>query len=123
VNLSEFNLPQRTALLDLAILAIYADSHLTVAEDERIHRLLAAMGSRDEHDAAVLYDAAVSRVSRVVANSQKAAEHALKLAQEFTTREQRQIVQEVLRDLIASDEKVAPQESVFLRKLREALGT
>ena len=64
MNLKDLNDQQRKALLDLAMLAMYSDGHLASAEDERVHRLLGAMGYDEESARNREYDAAVARVSR-----------------------------------------------------------
>jgi uncharacterized tellurite resistance protein B-like protein len=121
MNLKTFSDQQRQALLDLAMLAMYADGHLAATEDERLVRLLTAMGFTTEYDRGKHFDASVSRVSRHSSTAASARTHALALARKFTSREQRREVQNVLDDLVRSDDKVAPQETNFLSTVREAL--
>jgi uncharacterized tellurite resistance protein B-like protein len=121
MNLKTFNDQQRQALLDLVMLAMYADGHLAATEDERLVRLLTAMGFNTEYDRGKHFDASVSRVSRHSATAAGTRKHASTLARSFTTREQRQQVQTVLEDMVNSDEKVAAQEKSFLTVVREAL--
>ncbi|MEK7676270.1 MAG: hypothetical protein AAB676_10610 [Verrucomicrobiota bacterium] len=120
MNLKEFTDQQREALLDLAMLAMYADGHLASVEDDRVHKLLTAMGFTTEFDRGKHYDAAVSRVSRHSQTAEAARAHTATLAQTFTTREDRRRVHDVLEDLLASDSRVAPQESDYLAVVREA---
>jgi hypothetical protein len=120
MNLKDFNDSQRRALLDLAMLAMYADGHLAAAEDERVHRLLSAMGFTEEFEHNRQYDAAVARVSRHSETAAAARDHAVTLAKTFTTPAQRKRVHEILDDLLTSDSKVAPQESGYLAVIREA---
>jgi uncharacterized tellurite resistance protein B-like protein len=121
MNLKNFNDQQRQALLDLVMLAMYADGHLTAVEDDRVSRLLTAMGFTTDYDRGKHFDASVSRVSRHSATSAGARAHATALAQQFTTKEQRRDVQSVLEDLMGSDQNVAPQENNFLATVRAAL--
>jgi len=44
IDLTGFSTTQKQALFDLLILAMYADGHLSSAEDEQLQKLLAAMG-------------------------------------------------------------------------------
>src|SRR5687767_13090259 len=122
MNLKSFSDQQRQALLDLVMLAMYADGHLAATEDDRVVRLLTAMGFTTEYDRGKHFDASVSRVSRHSGTAAGARTHATKLAQSFTTREQRREVEDVLEDFVASDSNVAPQESSFLSAVRDALG-
>jgi len=55
---------QKQALLDLTMLAMYADAHLASAEDQRVVRLLGLMGFATDYDREKHYDTSVSRVGR-----------------------------------------------------------
>jgi DUF4097 and DUF4098 domain-containing protein YvlB len=121
MNLKKFTAPQQQALLDLAMLAMYADGHLTFSEDERVLRLLGAMGFETEYDRGKHFDASVSRISRHSVTSDSARAHARTLAKAFTTREQQSQVQAILDDLVSSDSNLSPQEAKFLSVVREAL--
>jgi len=122
MNLKNFTAPQREAMLDLALLAMYADGHLASAEDERVHRLLTAMGAETEHDRGRQYDAAVARVRRPAVTADAARDHAAKLAGAFATADERRNVLAVLDELAASDSQVAAQERGYLATVREAFG-
>jgi hypothetical protein len=121
MDLKKFNDRQKQALLDLAMLAMYADGHLTFSEDERVLRLLTAMGFTTEYDREKHFDASVSRVSRHSTTSAAACAHAAALAKAFTTPEQQRQVQAILDDVVSSDRTVTPQESKFLSAVKEAL--
>ncbi len=120
MNLNDFNDSQRQAILDLAVLAMYADGHLAAAEDDRIQRLLASLCDASEHDRTLLYNAAIGRVSRDTTATDTLRIHAITLTRNFTTPEQRRQVMEILSDLMASDAKVVPQENAFLTAIRTA---
>src|SRR5262245_39580826 len=98
MNLSDFTVPQRQALLDLAMLAMYADGHLAAAEDERVQRLLAAMGHASGTDRERQFDASVARVRRHLETAELARTQAGILAQGFPTRDQRRRVHDILDD-------------------------
>jgi uncharacterized tellurite resistance protein B-like protein len=119
MNLKDLTEQQQQALLDLAMLAMYADGHLASAEDERILRLLTTMGFGTDYDRGKQYDAAIGRVSRYSQTASAARTHITTLAQVFTTREQRRSVLDVLDGLVSSDSRVAPQESRYLAVVRE----
>ena len=121
MNVKKLTKRQQEALLDLAMLAMYADGHLSFSEDERVLRLLGAMGFDTEYDRGRQFDASVSRVSRHSVTAEAARAHARKLAKVFTTPEQQREVQTVLNDLVSSDNDVSPQESKFLSVVKEAL--
>lgn len=120
MNLKDLTEQQHQALLDLVMLAMYADGHLASAEDERVHRLLTAMGFVTDYDRGKQYDAAIGRVSSHSQTAAAARAHVATLAQSFTTREHRRRIHDILDDLVSSDSRVAPQESSYLAVVREA---
>ena len=121
MDLQSFTPTQCQALLDLAVMGMYADGHLAAEEQQRVERLLTAMGLLSEYEQARLFDDAVARVSRSAGDPQRQAAQLQALTQVFSTPEQRRSVHEMLRDLVSSDGKVTPQESQFLSLLRDAL--
>jgi len=121
MNLTGYTDAQRQALLDLTMLAAYADGHLASVEDERIGRLLTALGCDTDYDRAKHYDASVSRISRHSATADTARGHAMQLARQFTSPEHRHQVLAVLDDLVTSDHSIAAKECGFLEVVREAL--
>ena len=76
MDLKKLTKRQQEALLDLAMLAMYADGHLSFSEDERVLRLLGAMGFDTEYDRGRQFDASVSRVSRHSVTAEAARAHA-----------------------------------------------
>jgi len=121
MNLTGFTDTQRQALLDLTMLAAYADGHLASVEDERIGRLLTALGCDTDYDRAKHYDASVSRISRHSATADAARGHAMQLGRQFTSPEHRRQVLDVLDDVVTSDHSIAAKECGFLEVVREAL--
>ena len=121
MNIKDFTEQQKQALLDLVTLAMYADGHLASAEDERVLRLLGAMGYSTDYDRTRHYDAAVSRVSRHSQTASNAQAYAHQQAQAFTTREQRRVVTQALDDVVTSDSHVSHGENTLLALVREVL--
>lgn len=121
MDLKSFSDVQRRAVLDLAILAMYADAHLATTEHARVERLLSAMGLVEEWERAAEFDAAVSRVRPYTGSPEAARTYGMALVRIFGEPEQRKMVHALLHDLVASDGKLSPQEGVFLGAVREAL--
>jgi hypothetical protein len=121
MNIKDFTEEQKLALLDLAMLVMYADGHLASAEDERVHRLLGTMEFESDYELDQRYDASVSRVGRYAPTAESAKAHATLLAQNFTTQEQRRLVHDTLNDLVTSDRHVTLQEGDLLSVVREVL--
>lgn len=121
MNTSNMNSDERQAMLDLLIMAMYADGHLATVEDRRLHRVLTAMGLTAEHERSRAMDAAVTRVRRRSANDQATLGYAAELAAVFATPEARQEVLARLDDIASSDGRVVPQETEFLTQVRALL--
>lgn len=121
MNIKDFTEAQKQALLDLTMLAMYADGHLAKAEDARVHRLLEGLGHATEYDRDQQYDAAISRVSQHAQTAKAAQEQTVQLAKAFTTPQERLKVHDLLGELVTSDGRVSLQESEFLSVVRDAL--
>jgi uncharacterized tellurite resistance protein B-like protein len=121
MEIARLNDPQRRALLDLLILAMYADGHLDLAEDARLQRLLASMGIETKYDRDRVLDDSITRLREYSQNSRVARERAIQLAQLFTDAEQCRGVYQLIEQQVNSDNNVAPAEHEFLSAIRQAL--
>ena len=117
-----FSEEQKRALLDLAMLAMYSDGHLTGVEDQRITQLLGLLGFATGYSANQAYDAAVARARQHSANAGEARSYVTTLAALFTDGTQKQRVISLLEDLVTSDRKVEPKEDSYMRMIRGAFG-
>ena len=118
IDLTSFSIAQREAFLDLIILAMYADGHLSSVEEDHLQKLLAAMGFVDEIDRAREIDGAVTRIRPNIQSIHKAKELALKLADAFTIRSQQVKVYAAVEQLMTSDHNVSTWENTLLMELR-----
>ena len=112
---------QRNALLDLLILAMYADGRLDLEEDARLNRLLVAMGFETEYDRDRQLDDSITRLRQYSQNPQVARTRAMQLAQSFTDPEQCRGVYQLVEQQVNSDNSVVPAEHEFLSAIRQAL--
>jgi hypothetical protein len=117
IGLTGFTTAQQRALLDLLVLAMYADGHLTTIEDEQLQKLLTAFGHTEEFDRQREFDAAVTRMRPFAQSIQKAKEQALLLADAFTTRSQQKQVYGAVQQIMTSDRHVSSWESTLLSEL------
>ncbi len=122
MKFTALSLEQRRALLDLALLAMYADGHLAAAEDHRVQLLIAALGHDSESTARREYDDAVGRVSRVAGSPNAVTTAAQDLAAKFPAATERAEVLAVLDRLVESDRHISVTETDLLAVVREALG-
>jgi nicotinamide mononucleotide adenylyltransferase len=117
IGLTGFTTAQQRALLELLVLAMYADGHLTTIEDEQLQKLLTAFGHTEEFDRQREFDAAVTRMRPFAQSIQKAKEQALLLADAFTTRSQQKQVYGAVQQIMTSDQHVSSWESTLLSEL------
>jgi len=117
IGLTGFTTAQQRALLELLVLAMYADGHLTTIEDEQLQKLLTAFGHTEEFDRQREFDAAVTRMRPFAQSIQKAKEQALLLADAFTTRSQQKQVYGAVQQIMTSDQHVSSWESSLLSEL------
>ncbi|HWD93043.1 MAG TPA: tellurite resistance TerB family protein [Verrucomicrobiae bacterium] len=121
MEISRLTDQQRKALLDLLILAMYADGRLDLEEDARLNRLLTAMGFETEYDRDRQLDESITRLREFSQNPQVARTRAVQLAQSFTDPEQCRGVYQLMEQQVNSDNSVVPAEHEFLSAIRQAL--
>ena len=119
IDLGGFSAEQQQALFDLLILAMYADGHLSSAEDERLQQLLLAMGYQEEFARQREFDAAVTRIRPSIQSIWRAKTHAIELAESFTSRDQHKLVYQAVQQIMTSDDQhVSTWENTLLTELR-----
>jgi uncharacterized tellurite resistance protein B-like protein len=114
MDITDFTKPQRQALLDLLVLAMYMDGSLASAETAQVQQLLTAMGLDTDYDRNREFDAAVTRVRQYSETPEAARACTSRLARNFTTRGQQERVLNILNDLTSSDGQISSGESRFL---------
>jgi hypothetical protein len=90
---------QQRDLLDLAVLASYADKHLADTEETALRRLLNSMGHQADWEIALR--AAMSRNRPHISTAETAGEHAESLARSFKMPEEKQLALDVLEDVLS----------------------
>jgi len=121
MEISRLTEAQQKALLDILILAMYADARLDLGEDARLQRLLEAMGVNTEYDRDRYLDDAITRLRNHSQNAQVARTHAVELAKSFTDPEQCRGVYALIEQQVNSDNSVVPAEHEFLTAMLAAL--
>ena len=120
MEISKLTLQQQAALLEILILAMYADGSLDLEEDARLNRVLSAMGVETEYDRDRVLDDCITRL-REYQSPQRARDHAVQLAKSFTDPEQCRGLYQLIEQQVNSDNSVVPAEHEFLSVMREAL--
>ena len=121
MEISRLTLQQQAALLEILILAMYADGRLDLEEDARLNRILTTMGVETEYDRDRVLDETITRLRPYSQNAQVSRTHAIQLAKSFTDPEQCRGVYQLIEQQVNSDNNVAPAEHEFLSAMREAL--
>lgn len=121
MEISRLTLQQQAALLEILVLAMYADGHLDLGEDARLNRLLTTMGVETEYDRDRVLDETITRLREYSQNPQSARDHAVQLARAFKDPEQCRGVYQMIEQQVNSDASVAPAEHEFLSAMRQAL--
>jgi hypothetical protein len=121
MEISRLTLQQQAALLEILILAMYADGRLDLDEDARLERVLTSMGVETEYDRDRVLDETITRLRDYAQNPQRARTHAAQLAQSFTDPEQCRGVYQLIEQQVNSDSSVVPAEHEFLSTMRAAL--
>jgi uncharacterized membrane protein YebE (DUF533 family) len=121
MEISRLTLQQQAALLEILILAMYADGRLDLDEDARLNRVLASMGLENEYDRDRVLDETITRLREYSTNPQNARAHAVLLAQLFKDPEQCRGLYQLIEQQVNSDNSVVPAEHEFLSAMHEAL--
>jgi uncharacterized tellurite resistance protein B-like protein len=121
MDIDDFNKQEQEALLDLVVLGMYADSHLTSSEEATVQEILAAMGVKPGYDREREFDASVTRVRKHTSTAEAARAHGVNLARSFTSSPHRRQVADVLDRVLASDGEASPRETQFLNAVKTAL--
>ena len=121
MEITKLTLQQQAALLEILILAMYADGSLDLEEDARLNRVLTAMGVETEYDRDRVLDESITRLRQYSQNPQLARDHAVQLAQSFKDPEQCRGVYQLVEQQVNSDNSVVPNEHEFLSAMRTAL--
>jgi uncharacterized tellurite resistance protein B-like protein len=117
MSLENFSEPQKRALIDLVVLSMYADGHLALRESASLQKTLESLGFAAEYDRDREVDASISRVRAHAGNKEDSARYARASAQAFGSPEDRELVQKLLQNMMASDEKVTPEEETFMKSV------
>jgi hypothetical protein len=121
MEISRLTLQQQAALLEILILAMYADGRLDLDEDARLERVLTSMGVETQYDRDRVLDETITRLRDHAQNPQLARTHATQLAKSFTDPEQCRGVYQLIEQQVNSDSSVVPNEHKFLSAMRQAL--
>jgi hypothetical protein len=117
-DLTKYTADQKRALLDLFVLVMYADGHLSVGEEAWLQEFMTQMGFQEETARQQGFDAAVMRIGPGIKDLSHARELALELASVFTARDQQKQIYEAIQWIMGRDGHVCTWENSLLTELR-----
>ena len=111
--------PQREAIIDLLLLAIYSDSHISLTEEEALERAIAEQGWESDYPKDLYLAQASARV-RAAAETEETVKAKIKeCAAHFTTPPAQAAAYSVVHSVLSADGLAEP-EQLFLSKLNKA---
>jgi hypothetical protein len=116
------NQTQREATLDLLILSIYADSHISLVEEEALQNALQNLGWESVIPRDIYFCNSLRRARDASADEPALAAYLMEKTAVFQSQDAKAEALKHLGDLIKSD-GTSPDEGGFLAKLHAALST
>jgi hypothetical protein len=110
---------QREALFDLITLAPYADSHLTLREEELSESAFIAEGWESEHPKSLFLDQSLARAREAAETDEAMSIYVKRLAAHFQNEAIQHEAYGVVHGIISRD-GINSQESKFLKMLQSA---
>ncbi|MBE7498428.1 MAG: hypothetical protein HS117_26115 [Verrucomicrobiaceae bacterium] len=114
------NQPQREAILDLVILALFADSHLSLKEDNRLQEALDKIGWESLKPREIFFCNSMNRARKAAESEDATTAYIAARAKELSNVWSRTETLSLLESVLASD-GVTPVESAFLARVKAAL--
>ncbi len=112
--------PQREALLDLVILALFADSHLSLKEDEALQAALDKIGWEALKPREIFFCNSMNRARKAVETDADSSEYIAARAKVISDVWSKAEAVSVLQSVLASDGETAV-ESAFLERVKAAM--
>lgn len=113
--------PQREALVDLLVYAMYSDSKVSLAEDQLIQRRLEAMDWQAVETVENYYDRAVTRVRDIPASAEARRSFLHRIAERLDNHDTRAKAFQLCHQLFLSDGEESQEEAALESELRAAL--
>src|SRR5262245_37137088 len=122
MNLNRFNEPQRQALLEILIMAMYCDSQLASAEDLRVQKVADSLGFVSPDERRNYLESLLGTLSKLPRSIEAMRSPLTLLARRFPNATVRAEAVAATEELLLCDHRFAQQESQFLNVLKKALG-
>jgi hypothetical protein len=110
---------QTNAILDLLVLGMYADGHLAMVEDERLHEFLKRQGIETEDERRRNIGEAITRMEHHAGNAATRHQQLAELAARLDAPAARSLALSTLERLLCVDEKYPRGEEHFWTEVRK----
>jgi hypothetical protein len=114
MNLTGLTDEQKQSLVDLLVLGMYADGNLDLIEDERARQVLESIQFSSDSARQYFIDASFARARRHGSSPDATRKYVADIAQNFSEPATRRQIYDALQESLASDQKMAAQESQLL---------
>ena len=104
---------EREAIIDLLLLGIYGDNHLSLSESNELNIATGSLGWESKQDLSVYIDSSVVRIRKVRLNEEAIIELIHYVAKRLTTPGARERALELLSRLLRSNGKTAIEKEFF----------
>lgn len=111
--------PQREALIELLLLAIHTDSHISLTEEEALERAIAEQGWDSEYPRNLFLEKAAAAARAASESEESIKDFVKQRAAFFTTAPAQAAAYSVVHQVLSPD-GVAEEEHAFLARLNKA---
>jgi hypothetical protein len=119
MSTDSFTQPQREALINILVLGMYSDNHLSLAEDEALNRFVDAIGWESGTGRTVFVNSAIARC-QALSTEQDFVTYIQTNAAAFSEPEAKAAALQQLTDFLKVD-GISPAEAPFLATFSQVL--
>ncbi len=114
--------PQREAIFDLLLLAMYADSSLKLSENERVYEIVSGLGWNSYQGPSEYAELGTARVRAASVTEAATRDFLETLAGRLETSDAKTFALAVLTRVLSADDDFDPAEESFYQEARSAFG-
>ncbi len=112
--------PQREALFDLLSLSMYADAHISLAEEDLIQAAFIAKGWKSEYPKSLFIEESLARAREVAEDDDSVMDYLTERAAAFTTKTTQAEALGIVKEILEKD-GMTPEENEFFNLLIQAM--
>jgi hypothetical protein len=112
--------PQREALFDLLALSIYADAHISLAEEDLLQQTFVKKGWKSDYPKNLFIEESFARAREAAESDETVFDYLNESAAAFTTKASQKEVCDIVEKILESDGMTA-EENEFFNLLTQSL--